>query len=316
MSKMRVIVVGRGPVGCKLSQSLSRLGCSVVLICGSARLLPNGEMEASAELKRVFKNEGIDIGVKINPITNGIIVDKKLQTSVKGVYAAGDCTGDRAIAARNILLPLKDTGVLSEVPSTTFTDPEGRRRFVKAPMALDSVMAPSAGELVSELTAIQAAKMPLDKLATLCPVSLDGTAAQHGEERRVASAAQRDPSQQEVVPRMREFDHGGGVRMKTGMEGRWGKSLRGLIQRAVRVRERSNSSASGAFVVRLIEGMVPTVPTACVFPLGGGGNITAANNNNNNMMMIGTNHRTTASSDDDIDDRQRRRQTTYPPVRL
>lgn len=54
-------------------------------------------------------------------------------------------------------------------------------------------------------------------------MSLDGTAAQHGEERRVASAAQRDPSQQEVVPRMREFDHGGGVRMKTGMEGRWGE---------------------------------------------------------------------------------------------
>ncbi|KAL3806463.1 LOW QUALITY PROTEIN: hypothetical protein ACHAXA_009700, partial [Cyclostephanos tholiformis] len=268
MSEMRVIVVGGGPVGCELSQSLSRLGCSVVLICGSARLLPNGEMEASAELKRVFKNEGIDvicdqrvvsvvsldgetidygnvgisriigdhiliatgrvpnvermglddIGVKINPVTNGIIVDEKLQTSVKGVYAAGDCTGDRqfthyagAIAARNILLPLKDTGVLSEVPSTTFTDPEvasfgltesrlpltnmeaisiSFRPLSKIDRAIcegsdglgfikivyktksrqilgATVMAPSAGELVSELTAIQAAKMPLDKLATV-----------------------------------------------------------------------------------------------------------------------------------------------------
>ncbi|KAL3806521.1 hypothetical protein ACHAXA_002563 [Cyclostephanos tholiformis] len=276
MSEMRVIVVGGGPVGCELSQSLSRLGCSVVLICGSARLLPNGEMEASAELKRVFKNEGIDvicdqrvvsvvsldgetvnrsimatleshepiigdhiliatgrvpnvermglddIGVKINPVTNGIIVDEKLQTSVKGVYAAGDCTGDRqfthyagfqgAIAARNILLPLKDTGVLSEVPSTTFTDPEVASFGLTEQAASDkygeeaisisfrplskidraicegsdglgfikivyktksrqilgaTVMAPSAGELVSELTAIQAAKMPLDKLATV-----------------------------------------------------------------------------------------------------------------------------------------------------
>jgi dihydrolipoamide dehydrogenase len=27
----------------------------------------------------------------------GIAVDDKLQTSIKGVYAAGDCTGDRQL---------------------------------------------------------------------------------------------------------------------------------------------------------------------------------------------------------------------------
>ena len=277
LTETRVIVVGGGPIGCELSQAISRLGCSVVLISSSARLLPTGEMEASVELKRVFENEGIDvvcnqrvisvatlddgtagnrsivasleshgpitgdyiliatgrvpnvrnmgldeIGVKINPVTNGILVDEKLQTSVKGVYAAGDCTGDRqfthyagfqgAIAARNILLPLKDTGVLSEVPSTTFTDPEVASFGLIEQAAIDkygegaisisfrplarvdraicegtdghgfikivyrtttrqilgaTVMAPSAGELVSELSAIKAAKMPFDKLATV-----------------------------------------------------------------------------------------------------------------------------------------------------
>ena len=64
---------------------------------------------------------GIDtIGVATNAV-GGIDVDEKLRTACKGVYAAGDCTGDQqfthyagyqgAIAARNILLPLTDTSV-------------------------------------------------------------------------------------------------------------------------------------------------------------------------------------------------------------
>jgi len=74
-----------------------------------------------------------DLGVELNK-AGGIDTDAKLQTSVKGLYAAGDCTGDRqfthyagyqgAVGARNILLPLTDPGVIQEVPATTFTDPE------------------------------------------------------------------------------------------------------------------------------------------------------------------------------------------------
>lgn len=274
VSKTRVIVVGGGPIGCELSQAISRLGYSVVLVSRSPRLLPQGETQASVELQRVFEKEGIDvicnqrvvsvtlnetgygsimasleshepifgdhiliatgrapniknmglddIGVTINLDTNGIRVDEKLQTSVKGVFAAGDCTGDRqfthyagfqgAIAARNILLPLKDSGVLSEVPSTTFTDPEvasfglteqaasdkygegsvsvSFRPLAKIDRAIcegtdghgfikivyksrtkqilgATIMSPAAGELVSELSAVQTAKMPFDKLATV-----------------------------------------------------------------------------------------------------------------------------------------------------
>ena len=65
----------------------------------------------------------------------GIVVDAKLRTSLKGLYAAGDCTGDQqythyagfqgAIAARNILLPLSDPGVVKDrVPGCVFTAPE------------------------------------------------------------------------------------------------------------------------------------------------------------------------------------------------
>ena len=74
------------------------------------------------------------VGIGIND-KGGIDVNDKLQTACKGVYAAGDCTGDRqfthyagfqgAIAARNILLPLTDPGVLTTtIPATTFTSPE------------------------------------------------------------------------------------------------------------------------------------------------------------------------------------------------
>ena len=274
VSETRVIVVGGGPIGCELSQAISRLGCSVVLISRSNRLLPQGENEASDELQRVFEKEGIhvicnqrvlsvklkdaddksimvtldshepivgdhiliatgrvpnvqnmgldEIGVKLNRATNGIQVDDKLQTSVKGIFAAGDCTGDRqfthyagyqgAIAARNILLPLKDLGVLSEVPSITFTDPEiasfglteqaanekygasavsvSLRKLGKVDRAVcegtdtngfikvlyqtktkqilgATIMCPSAGEMISELSVAKETKLPFDKLATV-----------------------------------------------------------------------------------------------------------------------------------------------------
>jgi pyruvate/2-oxoglutarate dehydrogenase complex dihydrolipoamide dehydrogenase (E3) component len=81
-----------------------------------------------------IKKMGLEtVGIKINA-KGGIDVNDKLQTACKGVYAAGDCTGDRqfthyagfqgAIAARNILLPFTDPGILQTVPATTFTSPE------------------------------------------------------------------------------------------------------------------------------------------------------------------------------------------------
>jgi pyruvate/2-oxoglutarate dehydrogenase complex dihydrolipoamide dehydrogenase (E3) component len=65
----------------------------------------------------------------------GIPVDKYLRTSVKHIYAAGDCIeGNHQFthfavwqafqAVRNALLPLNDNGFRDVVPWTTFTDPE------------------------------------------------------------------------------------------------------------------------------------------------------------------------------------------------
>mmetsp|Transcript_17023 Transcript_17023/g.37188 ORF Transcript_17023/g.37188 Transcript_17023/m.37188 type:complete len:604 (+) Transcript_17023:275-2086(+) len=75
------------------------------------------------------------LGIDIDSRTGGIAVDNTLKTSVDGIYAAGDCTGDKqfthyagyqgAVAARNILLPFTDPGTLgNDLPATTFTSPE------------------------------------------------------------------------------------------------------------------------------------------------------------------------------------------------
>jgi len=269
-----VIVVGGGPVGCELSQAISRLGCSVILISKSDRLLPSGEEIASTELQNVFEKEDIDvlcgesavsvtrdesdgiitltlksgksvvgnhiliatgrkpntnnmgledIGVDLCDKTKGISVNDNLETSVKGIYAAGDCTGDRqfthyagfqgAIAARNILLPLKDSGKRSDsIPAATFTDPEvasigltedeavmgygadkvsvSFRKLSEVDRAIcedadmhgflkivymtktkqilgATIMAPSAGELISEIAVAKESKLSFDKLSTV-----------------------------------------------------------------------------------------------------------------------------------------------------
>jgi pyruvate/2-oxoglutarate dehydrogenase complex dihydrolipoamide dehydrogenase (E3) component len=114
-----------------------------------------------------------------------------------------------AIAARNILLPLSDPGVLSDVPASTFTSPEvasigyteaqarkelGDKVVGVSKMNLDevdralcdgnrigilkvlyhkrngkilgaTVMAPAAGELISEIAVARSAGMTFDALA-------------------------------------------------------------------------------------------------------------------------------------------------------
>lgn len=157
-----------------------------------------------------------DLGIGLD---GGIQVNDKLETACPGLYAAGDCTGEKqfthyagyqgAIAARNILLPLSDPGVLSDVPASTFTSPEiaslgmtetqarnelGDAVVAVSKMNLDEVdralceghrhgilkvvyhkrsgkilgatiMAPAAGELISELAVVKSAGMSFDALA-------------------------------------------------------------------------------------------------------------------------------------------------------
>ena len=107
-------------------------GDAVHVVEGEALLVAAG---------REARTDGLDldaVGVRLNA-AGGIAVDTKLRTSVRGVYAAGDCTGDQqfthyagfqgAIATRNILLPLSAMGVKRDgsVPACTFTSPEVAR---------------------------------------------------------------------------------------------------------------------------------------------------------------------------------------------
>ena len=106
-----------------------------------SHVVNNGDVEGELLLLAVGRKPVVHgmnlelIDVQLNSETGGIAVDDQLRSSVKGVYAAGDCTGDRqfthyagyqgAVAARNALLPFTDPGVLtSDVPGTTFTSPE------------------------------------------------------------------------------------------------------------------------------------------------------------------------------------------------
>jgi pyruvate/2-oxoglutarate dehydrogenase complex dihydrolipoamide dehydrogenase (E3) component len=71
-------------------------------------------------------------GVICSP--SGIVVDNRLRTNVKHIYAAGDVTGGYQFthyagwqafeAVRNALLPGSSSGITDLVPWVTFTDPE------------------------------------------------------------------------------------------------------------------------------------------------------------------------------------------------
>ena len=80
-----------------------------------------------------FGLETIGVELKKN---GGIETNDKMQTSVKSIYAAGDCTAEQqfthyagfqgGIASRNIVLPFSDDGVKdpAKIPAATYTSPE------------------------------------------------------------------------------------------------------------------------------------------------------------------------------------------------
>eukprot|EP00536_Pseudo-nitzschia_multiseries_P012194 jgi/Psemu1/308860/fgenesh1_kg.451_\ len=190
-------------------------GGELVPVEGDAMLLSIGRKPNTKGMG--LEKSGIDIDQK----TGGIVVDKTLKTSVKNIYAAGDCTGDKqfthyagyqgAVAARNILVPFTDPGILgNNVPTTTFTSPEvatigyseaaakkefGEKVVAVSKLRLDhvdraicdgatkgiikvvystkgkkrilgaTIMAPVAGELISEISVAMTAGMGFPSLA-------------------------------------------------------------------------------------------------------------------------------------------------------
>ncbi len=57
----KLIVIGGGPIGCEISQSLNKLGVDVLLIEKSNRLLSTESALASETILRQFKNDGIKV---------------------------------------------------------------------------------------------------------------------------------------------------------------------------------------------------------------------------------------------------------------
>jgi len=105
-----------------------------VVTCENGEIVSGDLLLVAVGREPVVDGMGLsELGVELSD-NGGIKVDNKLQTTVKGIYAAGDCTGDKqfthyagyqgAVGARNILLPFTDPGVMTDVPATTFTDPQ------------------------------------------------------------------------------------------------------------------------------------------------------------------------------------------------
>jgi pyruvate/2-oxoglutarate dehydrogenase complex dihydrolipoamide dehydrogenase (E3) component len=57
----RIAVLGGGPIGVEIGQSLQRLGAQVTIIQGPARLLEREEPEVAAHLAKALRDEGVDV---------------------------------------------------------------------------------------------------------------------------------------------------------------------------------------------------------------------------------------------------------------
>lgn len=158
----KITIIGGGVIGCEFAGIFSSFGSSVCLVEYAPRLLPGIDHEISARLETRMKKRGIEVRTSTDALsfpaqgivflcagrapaisaleTLGATIEKgavwtnqHLQTSVPGVYAAGDCTGKymlahaaafqgrtavRNIAGENI------PAYPAVVPSCIFSDPE------------------------------------------------------------------------------------------------------------------------------------------------------------------------------------------------
>ncbi len=107
-------------------------GTGVVVSAGGCTLMGDALLVAVGRRARV---DGLGLeraGIEHSPL--GIVVDDYLRTSVKHIYAAGDCAGgyqfthyagfQGAMAVRNMLLPGRSRARPQHPPWATFTDPE------------------------------------------------------------------------------------------------------------------------------------------------------------------------------------------------
>ncbi len=104
----------------------------VVISAGGGTLKGEALLVAVGRRAKVYGLGLERAGIEYSP--RGITVDDYLRTSVKHIYAAGDCAGgfqfthyagfQGAMAVRNMLLPGRSRGRPQHPPWATFTDPE------------------------------------------------------------------------------------------------------------------------------------------------------------------------------------------------
>lgn len=62
-----LLVVGGGPIGCELAQTIARLGSRVTVIQRGDRLLPKDDPDAGVLLADVFRDEGVEVRFRTTP---------------------------------------------------------------------------------------------------------------------------------------------------------------------------------------------------------------------------------------------------------
>lgn len=159
-----IVIVGGGVIGCEFASLFNSLGSKVTIVELLDRLLPAQSKEVSRKIEAIFKKRGVGVHTSTKfelsaesqkilvavgrmPNTEGIglealgiktekgviVVDDNLRTSVKNIYAIGDCVAgpllahkasyDGMVACDNIMGNAGSVDY-SKVPNCIWTDPE------------------------------------------------------------------------------------------------------------------------------------------------------------------------------------------------
>lgn len=152
------VILGGGAAGLETASYLRRAGRTVTVIEAGDRLLPQAEPEVSASLLRSLKRKGIAVrfGVSVPPETGTVVyatgrkpvtqglgletvglsevrTNARMETPVRGLYAAGDVTGENCTAHAAIreaecavrnFCGETDTVDFNCIPHVLFTDPQ------------------------------------------------------------------------------------------------------------------------------------------------------------------------------------------------
>lgn len=100
----RLLVLGGGPIGCELGQCFARLGCQVILVQRSPRLLPREDGDASELVEQALRADGIDLHLG----SSAIRVEGQ-GASGRLIVQVGDGGEERALDFDRLLLALGRT---------------------------------------------------------------------------------------------------------------------------------------------------------------------------------------------------------------